>query len=310
MLRHPLVATGNVVASVAVTEMSSIDFHDDSVIAVTGGSIFETGFDDGWGQGLINCSDRARVKLDGTSIIGVQDDSTPIRTFGQCQLELRGTSAHVGHFTAFGAQYFYVADASQVVVKSGVFSSRVGYAGAESQDHGGARLVLAKDISTLRIDGGAFNYSGEGAGHGDFTGDVLSVVEVEDGSQAEINGGTFSLQSSMMYVGNTFDPHFVLAKDDARVTIRGGSYSGKIELAPNEPANNVHVHDLAARDTAQIVVVGSEFNYPLGAIEDIEGVLSGVLLDGSSFTWTFQRDATASVVLVPEPTTALSALIA
>ncbi len=61
-----------------------------------------------------------------------------------------------------------------------------------------------------------------------------------------------------------------------------------------------------ARSNFQLTVVGSGFNYPMfEPVTDFAGTLTGTLRDGHDFTWTFDRDADSSIVLVPEPSVRL-----
>jgi hypothetical protein len=51
-----------------------------------------------------------------------------------------------------------------------------------------------------------------------------------------------------------------------------------------------------------IRIHGSDFSIPtLGPIQALDGTLNGVLLNGDPFSFSFHRDATASIVLIPEP---------
>jgi hypothetical protein len=109
-------------------------------------------------------------------------------------------------------------------------------------------------------------------------------------SQLTIDGGTYRvLSEDNLIPAKTAIAH---ASDSATISLRGGSF----EL----PAGESSVH-LNAANTSTIYVYGDEFNFPFGPIADLNGTLIGQLLDGNSIDWSFLRDTTAQIVLVPEP---------
>ena len=50
---------------------------------------------------------------------------------------------------------------------------------------------------------------------------------------------------------------------------------------------------------------GSDFNLPFGDITATSGTLTGILADGTPLNVDFGRASTATITLVPEPSTAL-----
>ena len=72
------------------------------------------------------------------------------------------------------------------------------------------------------------------------------------------------------------------------INIFGGSIGGVVALG-----------------SGTITIAGIGFNLPLGNITATSGTLTGVLLDGSALSVTFGRASTATIMLVPEPSTAL-----
>ena len=76
-----------------------------------------------------------------------------------------------------------------------------------------------------------------------------------------------------------------------RIRDRGGDASGS---------------EIFSNDQATVFLFGSEFDRPFGAVTDTTGIISGILSDGTSFSYDFQRQSTASIILaVPEPSSSL-----
>jgi hypothetical protein len=105
-------------------------------------------------------------------------------------------------------------------------------------------------------------------------------------------------------------PRLFLARDESAIEIRGGGANIEVfdsDLPGNQPIPGI-VRALEAQDQSIITLYGSDFNYPLGPIADLNGTLTGQLLDGHAINWTFLREATAQIVLVPEPTVSVLSL--
>ncbi len=119
-------------------------------------------------------------------------------------------------------------------------------------------------------------------------------LQVSDTSVVNVTGGIIgrnllSLDTSTVYIsGGTLLGNLV-ASDETMVDLSGGVLKG----------------DLLAFDDATITVHGSDFNLPLGNIVSTSGTLSGVLNDGTRIDVCFGRASTATITLVPEPSTAL-----
>jgi hypothetical protein len=75
------------------------------------------------------------------------------------------------------------------------------------------------------------------------------------------------------------------AVEHSAAVLQGGGVGGSLE----------------ARDAASIRIVGTAFDRPLGAIADASGTIAGTLADGTPLAAAFARDPTATIELVPEP---------
>ena len=113
-----------------------------------------------------------------------------------------------------------------------------------------------------------------------------ALVHAKETSAIEVVGGTFEMNGFDSRSRILFD-----ATGDATIRVSGGDF------LVDGPFLGLH-----ATQQAEIVVAGSEFNYPMfEAIQDLDGVIAGKLADGTAIEWSFSRDATANIILVPEP---------
>ncbi|MCA9152484.1 MAG: hypothetical protein KDA92_24445 [Planctomycetales bacterium] len=196
----------------------------------------------------------------------------------------------------------------------------------------------ANEESTIVVNHGAFTYLGFGAKTS-----LNSAMRTQGDASLEINGGAFQIQnfvdpptrnatpfnvfaasetSDLVVSGGTYDirlditdaqdlslpPKLFLAQDDGTIEIRGGLFAVEVKDARvSAPAGSVR--ELEAQSASVITLYGSNFNYPLGPIADLEGTLTGQLLDGSAISWSFLRAPTANIILVPEPSTFALSLV-
>jgi hypothetical protein len=63
--------------------------------------------------------------------------------------------------------------------------------------------------------------------------------------------------------------------------------------------------DILALASGIITISGSGFNFPFGDLVPLSGTLTGVLSDGTPLNVNFGRASTATITLIPEPTTGL-----
>lgn len=129
-----------------------------------------------------------------------------------------------------------------------------------------------------------------------------TTIQLEGRSRATITGGYIQAGGSGPGATNSFHP--IVALDQSTVLITGGEFYAQPPLNTGLKSTM-----LTAGNTAVITVRGSDFNYPNGPLGPLTGTITGRLDDGHVISWVFQRDASATIRLVPEPSTlALAAL--
>ena len=92
------------------------------------------------------------------------------------------------------------------------------------------------------------------------------------------------------------------------LTVSGGAILGNVQverLANMEISGGDFGGSLFALDSADVAIFGEGFNFPNGEIMDITGTITGTLADGTVLDLDFGRASTATIRLVPEPSTAL-----
>ncbi len=129
--------------------------------------------------------------------------------------------------------------------------------------------------SVLNLTGGAIGGTGINfIGNGQLLvsgGGFSTNTFVGSNATAGISGGVFESQLRI--------------RGMAQATISGGSFEDSI----------------FALDTSAITIFGSGFNFPLGELT----ASSGTLADGTPLNVDFARASTATITLIPEPSTAL-----
>ncbi len=159
------------------------------------------------------------------------------------------------------------------------------------------RYIQIFDVLT---DDAVFSY---GAGQLHMSGgNIAGGMELHDDSVMTFSGGinhggVFTSEQSRMTISGGTTEWGVQSDGNSVVTISGGTLKGH---------NNSSRPKILAQDTAQILLLGDQFNYPMGDITDLSGTVTGVLRDGSPFELDFERDSAARITLVvPEPGTAV-----
>ena len=153
-------------------------------------------------------------------------------------------------------------------------------------------------ILDVRTNDSVFSY---GAGQLHLSGGIVNSMESHDDSVmtfsgGELRDGVFTLDRSRMIISGGINHWGIQSTASSVVTITGGDITGNNSLSDS---------DLLIQDASQLILVGDQFNYPLGDVPDLTGTLTGVLLDGNPFELDFERDSTARITLaIPEPATA------
>jgi hypothetical protein len=133
----------------------------------------------------------------------------------------------------------------------------------------------------LLIEGGAITVETEGDLGG--TGIALS------------DDATLKMRGGLLRVGdepNSGFPWGMILSGHARAEISGGQLV-TTGLGPV---------DLFLGGNSQVTLVGSDFNFPRDEPLPESGTITGILQDGTPFSYCFiRRDPTATILLVPEP---------
>ena len=279
-------------ANIKSAELVGVIFAENSQLHITAGKV--KGFDPNFGV-------TSSMRLDSTKLIAADAEiEGPVRLMGSSVGQMMGGSMSSG-LPDFEAIALSLSDESTFELASGIISaSNFDFGAVAVQTAGNARFVM---------NDGALSTNGM---HEITTQGVLSddnsLVEIHDGSltvQSLASTLLFAKGSSRMTITGLEavvrqQPHVLgpqrhvgyRATENAHIEISGGSMSGE------EPFLEV-----LAEDEGTVTIVGSDFNYPLfNSIQDTTGTITGRLRDGNEFSWDFERDPTATIVLVPEPT--------
>lgn len=163
------------------------------------------------------------------------------------------------------------------------------YDGSIVQMSGGAvhECVHTYDASTLDISGGS----------------LAEDVWCHDTSTVNISGGELS--------------DYVVGEGASNVSILGGSIWGVaargnslVDISGGSMRAWPQEYGLLADDSSTILLRGTGFNYPYGEIPEASGTLTGFLASGDPLQADFEIYADGSIVLVPEPATAILSLVA
>jgi hypothetical protein len=206
---------------------------------------------------------------------------------GTATVNVTATGSIVGNGSGTD-QPAFLATGSAIVNLLGGSVAAQGSGGFGSQPRAGIQL---QESATLTIFSGTI--LGDGSGINLDRAGILAGGN----SQVFMYGGSVTGDGS----GQTSNDFGILALDSSLISISGGSIAVT-------PFGGLAQH-VAARNTSQIDIFGGGFNFPFGAISSLSGVLTGHLNDGSSINWAFARDPSATINLVPEPSTLALAAI-
>ncbi|HEY7088081.1 MAG TPA: hypothetical protein VH518_08335 [Tepidisphaeraceae bacterium] len=212
------------------------------------------------------------------------------------------TNALVG-LTAF--------DQSLVTVSGGTLHSFISSGGSSTDVAIG---LSARGTSSITVNDG--NVTGSISSGSGGTATAYGLFASDHSSVSILNGnfiGSTSFgvgdglrafgQATVSILGGSFDgegastgvPAAISAGGSSTISIFGGSFSSANSPGP--------AYGLMAQDTAQILLYGSGFNYPFGAIPDLTGTITGILQNGQNVNLSFQQGHAGQISLVPEPST-------
>ncbi|MCA9147891.1 MAG: hypothetical protein KDA92_01265 [Planctomycetales bacterium] len=121
------------------------------------------------------------------------------------------------------------------------------------------------------------------------------LFHLEDHAELEVTGGHFLVSDEAHDCPQCPTESSVFRVDDAsRLYVAGGDFNF------TRPTKG-HV-DLILNDHTEVTIAGRQFDQPMfQPIADLEGVVSGTLLDGSRFQFSFAREPNSVLRLIPEP---------
>jgi hypothetical protein len=145
-------------------------------------------------------------------------------------------------------------------------------------------FVRAFDESTVFVSGGT----------------LTEELVLRDSSRAIVSGGDLDEidlygQACLRVTGGN-DTFWSWARDQAFVEILGG------QLVPNPFGS-----EFLAEGNSRFLIYGGNFNYPLGPLADSTGWLTGILSNGGAIDVQFTISDGASITLVPEPASWITA---
>lgn len=150
--------------------------------------------------------------------------------------------------------------------------------------------ITATDLTNVTITGGTIE-----AFHS-------NAIQLARSATLELSGGTVSGQGGirasdeaviMVWGGDVIgrEESPIALSGSAQVKIAGGS------LATEDADGGTYI---SIRENSSVTIYGSNFNFPLGElIDSTEGLITGILADGSSLSWSFRRTSDATIRLLP-----------
>jgi len=168
-------------------------------------------------------------------------------------------------------------------------------------------FVLLDDGASHVADAGT-SYANESVRVAD--GVTPTALEIATGGAVGhrlVVGGGSSLQVGGGSIGGD-----LLARDQATVAISAGALGGAIRSTGQASVvltGGTLGATLEASDTSSIVIhVAQAPAGGSGALDPVAGTITGALADGTPYSFTYLRDASATIELVPEPAPLLGAL--
>lgn len=121
------------------------------------------------------------------------------------------------------------------------------------------------------------------------------------GADGGINSGIYAVQNSVINIfggnisggSNGSSSASGIRVSDSMVNI----YGGLITAGVGSTAPDIRIID----ESCVVNIFGTDFNYAPGPVGDIEGVITGILSDGTPLDLTFYQDVGGQIVLIPEP---------
>lgn len=214
----------------------------------------------------ITLFDTSRLEMSGGDLDGT---TSRIDGWGNSTIEISGGSFGPTN-TDFIAGNVQVRQSSRLTISGGVF-------GGPGERSG---QIVGVDDAVVTISGGSFGGTGELSG----------FIEMIDRNELTVTGGHFGS------TGKNSGKYNV--RLDSTVTVSGGTFdgigdgSGRFTVAGTGLINNATFINGARIEsifTGHIRIPGRSFNLPFGPVADLQGSLTGVLADGSTFSADYYR---------------------
>jgi hypothetical protein len=301
------------VGALTATYVTGVQLFDNANLSIApGGRLDVSEFGGGAIVGL-QVQESSQASSDGaiTLIERAIGDSVVADVSGTGSLVLGGTST--ASETGNGSVYGFRVSESGTASITGIINL------SEDGNHDAVGFSVADSgavdfTGTLNVTeegyGDAFLLLAEGHGQVKFAG-ALHVRErgnsafagalITGDARFDMTDGLLALDSD----GNSLLAPIVMLQldDQASARIAGGS----IQLIEDGVSRIPLVH---VNDKAQLRIVGHDFNRPLGPVAEASGVIMGTLAGGQAFAVEFSRTPLASIILVPEPVSAILGIVA
>ncbi len=244
---------------------------DNATLVLNGGEV------GGWDEITMRISNGSNVFLNSGTVSSACFSCSSLRSVDS-NVQIDGAGIRRASFRGASTAVVKTGDISGSPEESGIDASgttEVTISGGSVRGGEGPGLVLFES-ATLQLSGGVV-VGWEG-------------ISARDESVINMSGGTVtSSDGTGIYLSGT-----------SQLNITGGQIDSRSQF---------DAHIFAAQDS-RVTIHGSNFNFPMfEPIELLEGEITGTLADGSSMDWRFRRAPTATITLVPEPSSQLFGLL-
>ncbi|MCA9196374.1 MAG: hypothetical protein KDA87_02510 [Planctomycetales bacterium] len=281
----PFTARDDVVGRVVDSTLPSLILAGQSDFRVTNSTVNEANLDDNWRDGFLVGSGESQVEFDNVMFKNANAESGPhFSNVNASQMQLRNSEL-TASWGVGGAIAISAVDTSKVLVESTAMS----ITNVEDSGGRGTTLFSANGAAEIQVRGGSSELSLVSG-----SGESLAIAKAGGESHIVLDGGSYTLSA----YGDDNSTHVARATDDATIELLAGNFN--VTNLKFDGSDDVSMH-LDADERGTIIVHGSNFNYPIGEVDDLTGAIEGMLVDGNAFHWNFVRTSDARILLVPEP---------
>ena len=278
----------------------------DSVFEAEDSTIETTGGDQG---AVALLADRSRFTMVGGEIDGFGGEfgTTFFDVTGHAALDIRHANVKL---TSDGNLAFSGAGSSTIKLSDVDLNHLY-------SDSGGFQLLHAKNdsivaFSDVRVTGresnigSEFVLEGSGSSQVRFDDSVIDVALFSDrativgvGNDARllIDGGRISVTYDD-FSGGAFATREILASGSSEIILADTVFEVADSHRVDQNVEEFEIVDIEARDSSTVTLIATSFNYPTEQpLVDLTGMIEGALPDGTPFSYRFDRDPTATIVL-------------